>query len=88
MTDVPAALRGNVNDVLLGALARAVRSWQVAREILDEQPVTVLVEGHGRQEELVASGATHAARTCHGPSAGSPRSPRWHSIPPTASCTQ
>ncbi|MBE7193872.1 MAG: amino acid adenylation domain-containing protein, partial [Gordonia polyisoprenivorans] len=57
VTDVPAALRGNVNDVLLGALARAVRSWQVAREILDEQPVTVLVEGHGRQEELVASGA-------------------------------
>ena len=32
LTSVPEAFRGNANDVLLGTFARAVRSWQAARE--------------------------------------------------------
>ncbi|QIS22154.1 non-ribosomal peptide synthase/polyketide synthase [Nocardia terpenica] len=40
-----AAFHGEVNDVLLAALARAVRRWRG-----DQAPVLVEVEGHGREE--------------------------------------
>jgi len=53
LTRIPDAFGGSVNDVLLGTLARAVRSWQRDRGIPDETPVTVLAEGHGRYEELI-----------------------------------
>uniref|UniRef100_UPI0010F502A8 non-ribosomal peptide synthetase n=1 Tax=Gordonia sp. GAMMA TaxID=2502241 RepID=UPI0010F502A8 len=56
LTSVPEAFGGNVNDVLLGAFARAVRSWQTHREVADTAPVTVLTEGHGRYEEVLATG--------------------------------
>ncbi|MGW9266472.1 amino acid adenylation domain-containing protein, partial [Gordonia terrae] len=56
LTAVPEAFGGNVSDVLLGAFARAVRSWQSRREITDSAPVTVLTEGHGRYEEVLAAG--------------------------------
>ncbi|WP_062393759.1 non-ribosomal peptide synthetase [Gordonia phthalatica] len=56
LVTAPAAFNGNVNDVLLGALARAVRSWQIGHRIADAAPVTVLVEGHGRYEEVLSTG--------------------------------
>nr|WP_161928687.1 non-ribosomal peptide synthetase [Gordonia crocea] len=58
LTSVPAAFgQANTADVLLGALARAVRSWQAARGIDDEAPITVLSEGHGRYEDVLETGA-------------------------------
>ncbi|WP_137811337.1 non-ribosomal peptide synthetase, partial [Gordonia sp. GAMMA] len=56
LTSVPTAFRGNVNDALVAALARAVRSWQQARGIADDRPVTILLEGHGRYEEALLRG--------------------------------
>ena len=56
LTSVPTAFRGNVNDALVAALARAVRSWQQARGIADDRPVTILLEGHGRYEETLLRG--------------------------------
>ncbi|MEZ5210150.1 MAG: non-ribosomal peptide synthase/polyketide synthase [Gordonia sp. (in: high G+C Gram-positive bacteria)] len=56
VTHVPQRFGGSVNDLLLAALARAVRSWQRARGIDDQAPVSVLVEGHGRYEEVLESG--------------------------------
>ncbi|MGB3698418.1 MAG: amino acid adenylation domain-containing protein, partial [Gordonia sp. (in: high G+C Gram-positive bacteria)] len=53
---VPEAFAGNVNDALLAGLARAIRSWQSARGIVDTAPVSVLLEGHGRYEEVLATG--------------------------------
>jgi len=57
LTRVPAAFGGAVNDPLVAALARAVRSWQHAHGIVDEAPVALLVEGHGRYEEVLAAGS-------------------------------
>ncbi|WP_415270932.1 amino acid adenylation domain-containing protein [Gordonia amicalis] len=56
LTTVPTAFRGNVNDALVGALARAVRAWQKARGIADDHPVTIMLEGHGRYEEALLHG--------------------------------
>ncbi|MEG8184683.1 non-ribosomal peptide synthetase, partial [Nocardia terpenica] len=42
---VPAAFHGEINDVLLAALARAIRRWRGSGDA-----VLVDVEGHGRQE--------------------------------------
>ncbi|MCK0438396.1 non-ribosomal peptide synthase/polyketide synthase [Gordonia alkaliphila] len=50
------SFQGNVNDVLLGTFARAVRRWQESCGIADEAPVSVLVEGHGRDEEILETG--------------------------------
>ncbi|MGW5525070.1 non-ribosomal peptide synthase/polyketide synthase, partial [Gordonia sp. NPDC003950] len=57
LTTIPQAFGGAVNDPLIAALARAVRSWQRAHGIADDAPVALLVEGHGRYEEVVAQGA-------------------------------
>ncbi|WYY18777.1 amino acid adenylation domain-containing protein [Gordonia malaquae] len=59
LTTVPEAFgtpgaQGSANDALLGALARAVRSWQADRGIVDDAPVGFLVETHGRDEAIVA----------------------------------
>ncbi|MGW2715957.1 condensation domain-containing protein, partial [Streptomyces sp. NPDC001356] len=43
---VPAAFHGEINDVLLAGLARAVRRWRGT----GHGPVVVDVEGHGREE--------------------------------------
>ncbi|NED60603.1 hypothetical protein G3I15_06665, partial [Streptomyces sp. SID10244] len=53
LTTVPEAFAGHVNDALVAALARAVRSWQQSRDITDDAAVSVLMEGHGRYEEVV-----------------------------------
>ncbi|MFT4088754.1 MAG: amino acid adenylation domain-containing protein, partial [Gordonia sp. (in: high G+C Gram-positive bacteria)] len=55
---VPAAVSGSINDVLLGTFARAVRSWQSARGIVDATSIKVMVEGHGRIEEVLEAGDT------------------------------
>nr|WP_064569436.1 non-ribosomal peptide synthetase [Gordonia sp. LAM0048] len=55
-TTVPEAFSASVVDVLLGTLARAVRSWQRDRDIADAAPVTVLTEGHGRYEDVLLAG--------------------------------
>ncbi len=56
LTAVPQAFGGSVNDVLAGTLSRAIRSWQQQRGIADDQAVTILVEGHGRHEDILESG--------------------------------
>ena len=48
LTRVPAALGATINDVLLGALGVAVTRWSSA------PAVVVALEGHGREEHLVA----------------------------------
>ncbi|AFA74602.1 putative non-ribosomal peptide synthetase [Gordonia polyisoprenivorans VH2] len=53
---VPEAFGGSVNDVLAGTLSRAIRSWQQQRGIADDRAVTILVEGHGRHEDILESG--------------------------------
>ncbi|WP_169330949.1 amino acid adenylation domain-containing protein [Gordonia sputi] len=58
LTSVPEQFGGHVNDALLGALARAIRSWQRARGIVDDAPVSILVEGHGRYEDVLGHGST------------------------------
>ncbi|WP_454165032.1 non-ribosomal peptide synthase/polyketide synthase [Gordonia iterans] len=57
LTRVPEAFGGSVDDVLLGTFARAVRGWQRSRGSADTAPVSVLVEGHGRDEHLLERGA-------------------------------
>ncbi|WP_298441046.1 condensation domain-containing protein, partial [Gordonia sp. (in: high G+C Gram-positive bacteria)] len=57
LTRVPEAFGGSVDDVLLGTFARAVRGWQQSRGSADTAPVSVLVEGHGRDEHLLERGA-------------------------------
>ncbi|WP_454165034.1 amino acid adenylation domain-containing protein [Gordonia iterans] len=56
LTDVPSAFGGTLTDVLLGALARAVRSWQHDTGIDDTAPITVMNEGHGRYEDVLEAG--------------------------------
>nr|WP_221375296.1 non-ribosomal peptide synthetase [Actinoplanes polyasparticus] len=48
LTRVPAALGATINDVLLGALGVAVTRWRGGDAVL------VALEGHGREEHLVA----------------------------------
>ncbi|WP_344786270.1 amino acid adenylation domain-containing protein, partial [Gordonia caeni] len=56
LTTVPEAFDGAVTDVLLAAMARAVRSWQRAVGIADDRAVGVLVESHGRYEDIHEGG--------------------------------
>ncbi|MGP4091040.1 amino acid adenylation domain-containing protein, partial [Streptomyces sp. KR55] len=49
LSQVPAAYNAGVNDVLLAALALAVRA---GRDRPQDAPVLIEVEGHGRHEEL------------------------------------
>ncbi|WP_323056116.1 non-ribosomal peptide synthetase [Streptomyces sp. NEAU-W12] len=48
LSSVPAAFHGGVDDVLLGALALAVRQWCTARRADVEGGVLIDLEGHGR----------------------------------------
>ncbi|WP_327228399.1 amino acid adenylation domain-containing protein [Streptomyces platensis] len=54
LTAVPAAFRGGVNDVLLTALVLAVQRWRVRRGEGAGSAVRIAVEGHGREEQVVA----------------------------------
>ncbi|MFV3116267.1 non-ribosomal peptide synthase/polyketide synthase [Gordonia amicalis] len=64
LTTVPQAFGSSVDDVLLGALARAVRAWQLDNGIADDGPVTVSTEGHGRDESIAGDhGAIDLSRT-------------------------
>ncbi|WP_217129004.1 hypothetical protein, partial [Streptomyces sp. AC558_RSS880] len=47
----PAAFHGGVDDVLLGALALAVRQWREARGVDADGGVLVDLEGHGRDTD-------------------------------------
>ena len=51
LTTVPAAFHAGVNDVLLTALALAVADWRPS----DEPSVLIALEGHGREEQIVAN---------------------------------
>ncbi|MFE6158654.1 amino acid adenylation domain-containing protein [Streptomyces sp. NPDC056486] len=51
--EVPAAFRGGVNDGLLAGLALAVARWRRVRGV-DESSVLFRLEGHGREEGVVA----------------------------------
>ncbi|MGW0037985.1 amino acid adenylation domain-containing protein [Gordonia sp. NPDC003376] len=55
-TAVPTAFGGTVADVLVGALARAIHRRRAERGIDTHVPLTVLLEGHGRYEDLLATG--------------------------------
>ncbi|MEZ3183284.1 hypothetical protein KYY02_32915, partial [Streptomyces pimonensis] len=48
LSSVPAAFHGGVDDVLLGALALAVRQWRETRGVDAGGGVLVDLEGHGR----------------------------------------
>ncbi len=50
LTEVPARFHTQVNDVLLTALALAVRGWRRRWDDTDERTVLVEMEGHGREE--------------------------------------
>jgi non-ribosomal peptide synthase protein (TIGR01720 family) len=50
LTTVPTAFHGQINDVLLTALAVAVARWQKRRGERGSRAVLVNVEGHGREE--------------------------------------
>ncbi|MDH3011626.1 amino acid adenylation domain-containing protein [Gordonia alkanivorans] len=64
LTTVPQAFASSVDDVLLGALARAVRAWQLDNGIAADGPVTVSTEGHGRDESIAGDhGAIDLSRT-------------------------
>ncbi|WP_455550828.1 amino acid adenylation domain-containing protein [Gordonia humi] len=63
LTAVPAAFGGTVDDVLLGALARAVRAWQRTEDIDDDGPITAATETHGRDEALAGVDRIDLART-------------------------
>ncbi len=49
----PAAFRAGVDDGLLAALALAVARWREKRGV-DETATVIRLEGHGREEEIVA----------------------------------
>ncbi|MEZ3183055.1 amino acid adenylation domain-containing protein, partial [Streptomyces pimonensis] len=51
LSSVPAAFHGGVDDVLLGALALAVRQWRTARGADADGGVLVDLEGHGRDTD-------------------------------------
>ncbi|HEY0806902.1 MAG TPA: amino acid adenylation domain-containing protein, partial [Pseudonocardiaceae bacterium] len=53
VTAVPAAFRAGAPDGLLAALALAVRRWRRNRGVA-EQSVVIRMEGHGREEQVVA----------------------------------
>ncbi|KAA0021587.1 non-ribosomal peptide synthase/polyketide synthase, partial [Antrihabitans cavernicola] len=53
LTDLPGRYHGGVNDGLLAALALAVAKWRRERGVF-ESSTLIQLEGHGREEELVA----------------------------------
>ncbi|MGW2090535.1 condensation domain-containing protein, partial [Streptomyces sp. NPDC001880] len=53
LTALPAAFRGGVNDGLLAGLALALAEWRSRRGVV-ESSALIRLEGHGREEELVA----------------------------------
>ncbi len=64
LTTAAAAFGGSADDILIGALARAVRAWQLDNGISDDGPVTVHTEGHGRYEGLAGdAGIVDLSRT-------------------------
>ncbi|MGW4808119.1 amino acid adenylation domain-containing protein, partial [Kitasatospora sp. NPDC004272] len=50
LTAVPAAFHGEINDVLLGALAVAVTDWRARHGADGGAPVLIELEGHGREQ--------------------------------------
>ncbi|AGZ43004.1 non-ribosomal peptide synthetase [Actinoplanes friuliensis] len=54
VTTVPAAFHAGINDVLLTALALAVAGWRERTGRGAERSVLIALEGHGREEQVVA----------------------------------
>ncbi|MFG1604807.1 amino acid adenylation domain-containing protein [Actinoplanes sp. NPDC049265] len=55
ITTVPAAFHAGINDVLLTALALAVASWRERTGRGGVRSVLIALEGHGREEQVVAN---------------------------------
>ncbi|WP_156525446.1 non-ribosomal peptide synthetase, partial [Gordonia sp. 852002-50816_SCH5313054-c] len=53
LADLPTAFGATTADVLIAALARAVRSWQDDRGLAADGPVAMVTEGHGRYEDVL-----------------------------------
>ncbi|MET0475796.1 MAG: amino acid adenylation domain-containing protein, partial [Mycobacterium sp.] len=53
LSSVPAAIHGGVNDVLLTSLALALAKWRADRGQAASTALTVNLEGHGREADLV-----------------------------------
>ncbi|MFW0788916.1 amino acid adenylation domain-containing protein [Gordonia sp. CPCC 205333] len=62
LTTIPEAFGGSVNDALLAALARAIRGWQDDHGVSPDGPVSILLEGHGREEQIAADGERESRR--------------------------
>jgi amino acid adenylation domain-containing protein/non-ribosomal peptide synthase protein (TIGR01720 family) len=54
LSSVPGAFHGNVNDVLLSALALALAQWRAVRGHRASTAAVLNLEGHGREAEFVA----------------------------------
>ncbi|QKT08192.1 amino acid adenylation domain-containing protein [Gordonia sp. X0973] len=50
----PKAFRTGSTEIMLAALARAVRGYQCAAGIVDDRPISVQLEGHGRDHTVLA----------------------------------
>ncbi|MFG1801446.1 amino acid adenylation domain-containing protein [Micromonospora carbonacea] len=55
VTAVAAAFHAGINDVLLTALALAVADWRARHAYGTERSVLIALEGHGREEQVVAN---------------------------------
>ncbi|MFE3322712.1 amino acid adenylation domain-containing protein [Nocardia sp. NPDC059195] len=52
LTTVPGKFHGTVNDGLVAALALALTTWRLDRDV-DTRETLISLEGHGRQEQVV-----------------------------------
>nr|APD71466.1 non-ribosomal peptide synthetase 5 [Streptomyces sp.] len=50
LTSVPAAFHGEINDILLGALALAAADWRGRSAPDSARPLLIELEGHGREQ--------------------------------------
>ena len=71
--EVPAAFHAGMHEILLIAFALACAEFLGT----GGAPISIDVEGHGRQEELAAPDEQGETLTCRARWAGSPPSTRW-----------
>ncbi|RUP38756.1 MAG: hypothetical protein EKK60_08830, partial [Gordonia sp. (in: high G+C Gram-positive bacteria)] len=63
LVDAPNAFRTGSTEVMLAALARAVRGYQRDNQIADDRPIFIQVERHGREDSAVTHSGGRADLT-------------------------